>query len=110
MGVIYTPPKVAGDFVVTCSTQSAAKISFRSADGMIYEPGNGALNITQVSETEIVLYVRNNDNKAFDTLTSRDRGSFRCHAQDVKTLQVNSTGEFRFQVGGECIDSLVFKS
>ncbi|XP_065826068.1 cell adhesion molecule DSCAM-like isoform X2 [Oscarella lobularis] len=101
MGVIYTPPRGAGDLVVTCSMQSAAKISFRSADGMIYEPGNGDLNITRVSEKKIVLYVRNDDVKAFDTLTSRDRGSFRCHAQDVTTLKVNSTGEFRFQVGEE---------
>ena len=98
--MIYIPPKGKGDLIVTCSVQTPASLSFRSADGMIYKPGNGVLNITQVSETKIVLYVRNNDTKAFDTLTSRDRGSFRCHAQDLTTLQVNSTGEFEFQDGG----------
>ena len=100
--MIYIPP------IEVIVTQPAI-ISFRSAHGMIYKPGDGVLNITQVLETEIVLYVRNN---AMDALRSRDRGSFRCHhdAQDLTTLQVNSTGEFEFQDGGEFIDSLVFKS
>ena len=75
---------------------------------MIYEPGNGILNITRVSETKIVLYVRNDDLKAFNTLAGSGSGFFRCHAQDL--TRVNSTAAFRFRFGGECIDSLVFKS
>ena len=109
MGVIYIPPKGAGDLVVTCSTQSAAKITFRSAGGTTYAPGNGVLNITQVSKTKIVLYVRNNDSKAFDALRSRDHGSFQCQARELTISQINTTDKFEFVDGSECIEYLAFK-
>lgn len=106
--VIYIPPKGAGDLVAVCVTQNPARISIRSANGASYKPGDSALNITQVTDRKIVLYVRSNDTQAINILDRRN-GPFRCQAQDQTTSQISLTDPFEFVDGGKCIDSLVME-
>ena len=79
-------------WIVSCSTQNPANITWRLASGREYK-----LNVTQITDRKSVLYARNSEEKGALLLD----GPLQCRARDLTTMQETLIDQFEFMIGSE---------
>ena len=77
-------------WIVSCSAQNPANITWRLASGREYK-----LNVTQVTDRKSVLYARNSEEKGALLLD----GPLQCRARDLTTMQETLIDQFEFMIG-----------